>query len=309
MSPYITSLSLHDPDPSAAADVAGSLAECNTPCRVSSYPDPAITLRGADLVVMIPPADVDVEDDSDDGADGWGDSVADAVGLWAASVADTCPEALVHVVSPAADSAVPMAAEVMRRRGAHDPRRLFGVTTLDAVRASTFAAEMRRGLRLIDVAVPVVGGHGGRTALPLLSKARPFTSAWSDRDAAEVTRRVRHAEREIAAAREGGAGCRHGSALAAAYAAARFVESTVLAATGEEDQQGWGVCECALVESSIVAGMPFFASRVWLGRGGVDGFVAGDLEGMSPFEAEALEELKPALLHSIERGIDAAARI
>ncbi len=37
---------------------------------------------------------------------------------------------------------VPIAAEVLRRAGVYDPRRLFGVTTLDVVRAETFIAEI-----------------------------------------------------------------------------------------------------------------------------------------------------------------------
>lgn len=41
---------------------------------------------------------------------------------------------------------------------------LFGVTTLDVVRASTFVAEIVGDLSLSkDVVVPVVGGHSGVT--------------------------------------------------------------------------------------------------------------------------------------------------
>ena len=41
---------------------------------------------------------------------------------------------------------------------------LFGVTTLDVVRASTFVAEIVGDLSLSkDIVVPVVGGHSGVT--------------------------------------------------------------------------------------------------------------------------------------------------
>jgi len=44
------------------------------------------------------------------------------------------------------------------------PIRLFGVTTLDVVRASTFVAEIHGDLSLSkEVVVPVVGGHSGVT--------------------------------------------------------------------------------------------------------------------------------------------------
>jgi len=47
---------------------------------------------------------------------------------------------------------------------------LFGVTTLDVVRASTFVAEIIGDLSLSkDVVVPVVGGHSGVTVRGHLS--------------------------------------------------------------------------------------------------------------------------------------------
>ena len=43
--------------------------------------------------------------------------------------------------------------------------RIFGVTTLDVVRASTFVAEVHGDLREApNIVVPVVGGHSGVTA-------------------------------------------------------------------------------------------------------------------------------------------------
>lgn len=47
--------------------------------------------------------------------------------------------------------------------------RIFGVTTLDVVRANTFVAEAK-GLDVSTVSVPVIGGHAGITILPLLSQ-------------------------------------------------------------------------------------------------------------------------------------------
>lgn len=53
----------------------------------------------------------------------------------------------------------------------HDshPRRMFGVTTLDVVRANTFVAEAKK-LDVTKTSVPVVGGHAGTTIIPLLSR-------------------------------------------------------------------------------------------------------------------------------------------
>ena len=51
--------------------------------------------------------------------------------------------------------------------------RIFGVTTLDVVRANTFVAEAK-GLKVTDVQVPVIGGHSGVTILPVLSQVIPL---------------------------------------------------------------------------------------------------------------------------------------
>lgn len=59
--------------------------------------------------------------------------------------------------------------QILKAKGTYDPKRLMGVTTLDVVRAKTFYAE-KKGLKVNDVEVPVVGGHAGITILPLFSQ-------------------------------------------------------------------------------------------------------------------------------------------
>ena len=53
-------------------------------------------------------------------------------------VAANCPAAFINVISNPVNSTVPVAAEVLKKAGVYDPKRLFGVTTLDVVRANTF---------------------------------------------------------------------------------------------------------------------------------------------------------------------------
>lgn len=45
------------------------------------------------------------------------------------------------MISNPVNSTVPIAAEVFKKAGTYDERKLFGVTTLDVVRAKTFCAE------------------------------------------------------------------------------------------------------------------------------------------------------------------------
>lgn len=83
-----------------------------------------------------------------------------------------CMQAVIAIISNPVNSTVPITAEVLKKAGVYDPRKVLGVTTLDVVRANTFVAEAK-GLPTQDVDVPVVGGHAGVTILPLLSQVLP----------------------------------------------------------------------------------------------------------------------------------------
>lgn len=43
-------------------------------------------------------------------------------------------QAILNIISNPVNSTVPIAAEVLRAKGVYDPKKLFGVTTLDVVR-------------------------------------------------------------------------------------------------------------------------------------------------------------------------------
>ena len=53
-------------------------------------------------------------------------------------IAKCCPNAIVNLISNPVNSTVAIAAEVFKKAGTYDPKRLLGVTTLDVVRANTF---------------------------------------------------------------------------------------------------------------------------------------------------------------------------
>lgn len=95
-------------------------------------------------------------------------------------VANYSPKAFVLVISNPVNSTVPIAAEVLKAHKVFDPCRLFGVTTLDVVRASTFTAEVT-GAKSHEIYVPVIGGHSGDTIVPLLSLAKPSVSIPTDK--------------------------------------------------------------------------------------------------------------------------------
>ena len=88
-------------------------------------------------------------------------------------VAQFSPKAFVLVISNPVNSTVPIAAETLKNAGVFDPTRLFGVTTLDVVRAKTFVQDVTGERDPSKTVVPVIGGHSGETIVPLFSQAKP----------------------------------------------------------------------------------------------------------------------------------------
>ncbi|KAH7550690.1 hypothetical protein ACOSP7_023788 [Xanthoceras sorbifolium] len=289
MSPLVSALHLYDI--ANVKGVAADLSHCNTPSQVLDFTgasELANCLKGVNVVVI--PAGVPRKPGMT--RDDLFNINANIVKTLIEAVADNCPDAFIHIISNPVNSTVPIAAEVLKQKGVYDPKKLFGVTTLDVVRANTFVAQ-KKNLKLIDVDVPVIGGHAGITILPLLSKTKP-TVSFTDEEVEELTVRIQNAGTEVVEAKAGA-----GSAtLSMAYASARFVESSLRALDGDGD-----VYECAYVESNQTE-LPFFASRVKLGRNGVEALISSDLQGLTEYEQKALEGLKPELKASIEKGVD-----
>ncbi|CAL5187754.1 unnamed protein product [Lathyrus oleraceus] len=205
------------------------------------------------------------------------------------AIAKRCPKAIVNLISNPVNSTVPIAAEVFKRAGTYDPKRLLGVTMLDVVRANTFVAEVM-GLDPRDVDVPVVGGHAGVTILPLLSQVKP-PSSFTTKEIEYLTDRIQNGGTEVVEAKAGA-----GSAtLSMAYAAVKFADACLRALKGEA-----GIIQCAYVDSRVTE-LPFFASKVRLGRDGVEEFLP--LGPLSDYERASLEKAKKELATSVEKGI------
>ncbi|GAB4860754.1 hypothetical protein Ancab_035917 [Ancistrocladus abbreviatus] len=293
MSPLVSALHLYDV--ANVKGVAADLGHCNTPSQVLDFTgtsELADSLKGVDVVVI--PAGVPRKPGMT--RDDLFSINANIVKTLVEAVADNCPDAFLHIISNPMNSTVPIAAEVLKQKGVYDPKKLFGVTTLDVVRANTFVAQ-KKNLRLIDVDVPVVGGHAGITILPLLSKTKPSVT-FTDQEVEELTVRIQNAGTEVVEAKAGA-----GSAtLSMAYAAARFVESSLRALDGDGD-----VYECSFVQSDLTE-LPFFASRIKLGRKGIEAVISNDLQELTEYETKALEALKPELKASIERGVEFAQK-
>lgn len=141
----------------------------------------------------------------------------------------------------------------------YDPKRLFGVTTLDVVRASRFISALK-GTDPANENILVVGGHSGATIVPLLSQAGHNLEG-AERDT--YVNRVQFGGDEVVKAKDGA-----GSAtLSMAMAGARFAESLLKAQQGQK-----GVIEPTFVDSPLYKdqGVDYFATNVELGPDGVE---------------------------------------
>jgi len=87
----------------------------------------------------------------------------------AEACAKYCPGANLLIIANPVNSTVPIVAEIFKKHKVFNPKRLFGVTTLDVTRARTFVAEAK-GVDVNTIDIPVIGGHAGKTILPLLSQ-------------------------------------------------------------------------------------------------------------------------------------------
>ncbi|MGC7559506.1 malate dehydrogenase [Pasteurella sp. PK-2025] len=202
-------------------------------------------------------------------------------------VAQVCPKACVGIITNPVNTTVAIAAEVLKKAGVYDKRKLFGVTTLDILRSETFVSELK-GLDPTRTLVPVVGGHSGVTILPLLSQVQYVE--WKEEEIAPLTKRIQNAGTEVVEAKAGG-----GSAtLSMAQAAARFALSLVKGLKGEN------VVECTYVEGDGKYAR-FFSQPVRLGKEGVEELLP--LGPLSAFEQQALESMLDTLRADIELGV------
>ena len=281
--PNGTELSLYDIAP-VTPGVAADLSHIPTAVKVSGFAgeDPSPALVSADIVLIS--AGV-ARKPGMDRSDLFKINAGIVKNLVTAC-ADTCPNALIGIITNPVNTTVAIAADVLKKKGVYDPARLFGVTTLDIIRSSTFVAEVN-GVNPEDVSVPVIGGHSGITILPLLSQSG---FDFDEASAASMTKRIQNAGTEVVEAKAGG-----GSAtLSMGQAAAKFGLSLVRALNGEE-----GIIECTYVEGSGDRAR-FFAQPVLLGKNGVEKILGfGDL---SAFEEKTLNAALETLRSDIKIG-------
>ncbi|KDQ54453.1 hypothetical protein JAAARDRAFT_38123 [Jaapia argillacea MUCL 33604] len=302
--PLISELALFDivNTPGVAVD----LSHISTPAKVEGYLPPNDGLKkaltGADIVLI--PAGIPRKPGM------FRDDLfkinAGIVRDLAVGIATTAPKAFVLVISNPVNSTAPIVAEVFKKHGVFDPKRIFGVTTLDVVRASTFVSEIIGDLSLApSIVVPVIGGHSGVTIIPLFSQSsHPLPSSLSSEDREKLTYRVQFGGDEIVKAKDGA-----GSAtLSMAYAGSEFASKLLRAVKGEKgivapsyvhltaDKEGGEV-----VKKEIGRDLEYFSVPIELGPEGVVKINA--IGKVTEYEQGLIAAALPDLATNIEKGV------
>ncbi|KAL4660554.1 malate dehydrogenase, mitochondrial [Arapaima gigas] len=271
-SPLVSQLSLYDiaHTPGVAAD----LSHIETRAQVSGHIGPdqlGAALKGCDVVVI--PAGVPRKPGMT--RDDLFNTNASIVATLTDACARNCPEAMICVISNPVNSTIPIASEVLKKHGVYNPNRVFG------------------GLDPARVNVPVVGGHAGKTIIPLISQCTPKVEFPMDTLTA-LTGRIQEAGTEVVKAKAGA-----GSAtLSMAYAGARFTFSLLDAMNGKE-----GVVECSFVRSEETE-CKYFSTPLLLGKHGIEKNLG--LGKLSAFEEKLVADAMAELKGSIKKGEDFA---
>merc|ERR1712088_1261569 len=273
LNPAVTKLALYD--------------IVDTPGRVSGFVGAdglEASLAGAEIVVI--PAGVPRKPGMT--RDDLFNTNASIVATLAGAAAKVCPDAMIAIISNPVNSTVPITAEVFKKAGVYNPKKIFGVSTLDVVRSNEFIGALK-GINPQEVNCPVVGGHAGVTIMPLISQCSPAVSFDADTLNA-LTVRIQDAGTEVVKAKDGA-----GSAtLSMAYAAARFTDSLIKGMKGVE-----GATECAYVESDVTEAK-YFATPLVLGPSGIEKNLG--LGTLTEFEQGLLAAAIPELIGSIKKG-------
>lgn len=245
---------------------------------------------------------------------------AKIVGQLGGAIAQHCDlsRVFVLVISNPVNSLVPVMVETLYASApaasAGVERRVFGITHLDLVRASTFLREHAVTSNLTERSntmpyVPVIGGHSGDTIVPLFSLASEQHHI-PQQQLESLVHRVQYGGDEIVKAKNG-----QGSAtLSMAHAAFQVVKNFVLLLTGAADtvsgifyvslldRAGQPVCPGAAKLLALIEGCTYFAAPVTVTR--AQGVVDVDYGILSKVSAYEREKLLPLCLPKLKAGIE-----
>ncbi|KAH9843519.1 malate dehydrogenase [Rhodofomes roseus] len=287
LDPHVTKLNLYDIR--GAPGVAADVSHIDTASEVEGFEADKLeeALEGAEVIVV--PAGVPRKPGMS--RDDLFSTNASVIRDLATAAAKVAPKAHLCIITNPVNSMVPIASRVYDRAGVYDPKRIFGVSTLDVVRASRFLAGIVGG-DPADTPVTVIGGHSGETIVPLFSQT-PAAKRITGEAYKKLVHRVQFGGDEVVQAKAGA-----GSAtLSMAYAGAKFTNALLRGIAGEK-----GVITPSYVRSPLYEneGIEFFASNVELGPNGAEKIYP--LGQLTAEEEEYLKACKDGLKKNIQKG-------
>jgi len=296
--PKVTSLALFDVNP-LVHGVRADLSHVNRrPVDSFTGGDMAKALEGADIIVV--PAGVPRKPGMT--RDDLFNTNASIVKDIANTVAKVAPKATFLIITNPVNSTVPLAAEILKKAGVYDRRKVIGVTYLDVMRATTFLSAQGSQFSKIKP-VPVIGGHAGNTIVPLFSWVKQPVSEESgvtldDKSREELTKRTQFGGDEVVQAK-GGAG----SATLSMAAAAHIFTDQVISGRNGDQQLSYGFVENTTEEYKECS---FFARPIVLDEHGASKLLKATSD--HSFEKQKIKEMLGDLAGQIKKGIDFAKK-
>ena len=141
LDPKVTEVALYDVV--RTPGVASDISHCDSPAKVTGFTGPEeIGKCLKDSKVVVIPAGVPRKPGMT--RDDLFNTNASIVKTLAEACAKNCPDAMFLIIANPVNSTVPIFAEVLKNHNVYNKNKLFGVTTLDVVRANTFVAENQK---------------------------------------------------------------------------------------------------------------------------------------------------------------------
>lgn len=236
-SPFHIRLSLYDVNKDAIVGTAADLSHIDTPITTTAhYPgDPTggieSCLKNADLIII--PAGVPRKPGMT--RDDLIDVNARIIKSLGQDIAKYCDLSKVHilVISNPINSLVPLLASTLIKHSTEDSKieaRVYGITNLDLVRASTFIQQLNNFKSNHSPIIPVIGGHSGDTIIPVFSKLsneKDYQNILTLEMRQKLVHRVQYGGDEIVKAKNGNGSATLSMAYAGFKIAAQFINLLV----------------------------------------------------------------------------------
>lgn len=286
---YVDELALYDKKTTKSLGM--ELSHIDTRCRVKAYEYGFLdnVLEGANIVTIVA------------GAKGMSDNDFSAMFRPNAAiiyeimtaVSRMCPKAFIAIATNPINSIVPVACEMLSQRRVFDERTVFGITSLDVMRANALVARTI-GVKAERVKVPVIGGHSDKTVIPVLSRCDPLAN-FSQTELMTITEKVQTASEHLIKCRQPNT-----LSMSAAFAVARFVISLARALRNESN-----IVECAYVRSNLYSNVKYLATPLELSLCGIQKNLG--IPPLSEYEECLLQNAVVMIKQDIKLGEEFAA--